>query len=61
MLQAVARLRALAGDDQGQDLTEYGLLAGLIALVAIAAIGSFGTAATNMWTGIVDGLRAALG
>ena len=60
MLRIVARLRALPHDERAQDLTEYGLLAGLIALVAIAAIGGVGTAANVMWEGIVQRVKAAL-
>jgi Flp pilus assembly pilin Flp len=60
MSNVVARLRALADDDRAQDLTEYGLLAGLIALVAITAIGGVGTAANAMWEHIVARLKEAL-
>ena len=35
MLNVIARFRALLRDDKGQDLIEYALLAGLIALVAV--------------------------
>ena len=60
MMNIVARLRALADDDRAQDLLEYGLLAGLIALVAIAGITGVGGAADTMWTGIVAKVKAAL-
>jgi Flp pilus assembly pilin Flp len=60
MSNVVARLRALVGDDRAQDLTEYGLLAGLIAIVAITAIGGVGTAANAMWEHIVTRLKDAL-
>jgi Flp pilus assembly pilin Flp len=33
----------LAGNDDGQDLVEYGLLIGLIALAAVVAVASLGT------------------
>ena len=33
----------LAWNDDGQDLVEYGLLIGLIALAAVVAVGSLGT------------------
>jgi Flp pilus assembly pilin Flp len=60
MSKVVVRLRALPYDDRAQDLTEYGLLAGLIAIVAIAAIGGVGTAANAMWEGIVTRLKEVL-
>ena len=60
MRNVVARLRGLPDDDRAQDLTEYGLLAGLIALVAISAIGGVGTAANAMWEHIVARLKEAL-
>jgi Flp pilus assembly pilin Flp len=47
---AIARL--LVGDE-GQDLLEYGLLAALIAIVAIAGITTLGnTIVTVFWQGI---------
>jgi pilus assembly protein Flp/PilA len=36
-------LRRLAGDDGGQDLIEYALLAALISVLAVVAITSVGT------------------
>ena len=50
---AIARFRALLRDDAGQDLIEYALLAGLIALVAVAAITSAGTEVDAIWDKIV--------
>jgi Flp pilus assembly pilin Flp len=38
----IARLRALATNDEAQDLIEYALLVGLISLVAVAAITAAG-------------------
>jgi pilus assembly protein Flp/PilA len=40
--QMMTRMRALVRDDEGQDLIEYALLAGLISLVAVAAITTAG-------------------
>lgn len=59
-LNVMIRLRALPRDDAGQDLTEYGLLACLIAVAAIAAIGSLGTEVSALWSGIVAGLKDVL-
>ena len=38
----INRMRALVSNDEGQDLIEYALLAGLISLVAVGAIGVAG-------------------
>ena len=43
-------LRCLWQEDRGQDLTEYGLLLVLISLVAIATIGSMGSAINNVFS-----------
>jgi len=57
MLNVIARFRALFRDDKGQDLIEYALLAGLIALVAVVAIGDAGTEVNEIWTDIVAALQ----
>ena len=54
---AIARFRALLRDDAGQVLIEYALLAGLIALVAVAAITSAGTEVDAIWDKIVVSLQ----
>jgi pilus assembly protein Flp/PilA len=43
MMNLIARMRAFAVNDEGQDLLEYALLVALIALVAVAAITLTGT------------------
>ena len=45
-------LATLAIAETGQDLVEYALLAGLIALAALAAIQNLGTGLNNVWTGV---------
>jgi Flp pilus assembly pilin Flp len=40
MIRTLVRLTV---EDEGQDLIEYGLLAALISVVAVVAIGSVGT------------------
>jgi len=46
-------IRRLARETDGQDLLEYGLLAALIALVAIAGISALGnTIYTVFWSNI---------
>jgi pilus assembly protein Flp/PilA len=43
------RLRAFLHDDEGQDLLEYALLAGLIAMAAYVAVQSTGTSVTDFY------------
>jgi Flp pilus assembly pilin Flp len=57
MLNAIAHFRALVRDDKGQDLIEYALIACLISIVAIVAIGDVGTEVDIMWKDIVAGLQ----
>jgi Flp pilus assembly pilin Flp len=59
MLSLLIRLRALTRDDRGQDLIEYALLAGLIALGSVALMESAGTEISDIWTGIVSSLGTA--
>lgn len=42
MAGLIMQIRALAHDDEGQDLIEYALLAGLISLVVVAAVTATG-------------------
>jgi pilus assembly protein Flp/PilA len=56
MVNVIARFRALLRDDKGQDLIEYALLAGLIALVAVAGITSAGGEVDGIWDNIVTAL-----
>ena len=60
MTNVMIRVRALLRDDNGQDLTEYGLLACLIAVVAIAALGGLGIQVNTLWSGIIAGLESVL-
>jgi pilus assembly protein Flp/PilA len=53
----ILKLFALYKDEQGQALAEYGLILGLIAVVAIAAMTLLGAAIT----GQLSGLSGALG
>jgi pilus assembly protein Flp/PilA len=55
--QMMTRMRALVRDDEGQDLIEYALLAGLISLVAVAAI----TTAGGHVNGIFEKIGTKLG
>jgi len=52
--------RALLRDERGQDLTEYGLLAGLIAIACIVVVGDLGGQINVLWTHIVDEIASIL-
>jgi len=56
MANLTARFRALLRDDQGQDLIEYALLAGLIALVSTLALTNAGTEVRGIWEDIQGAL-----
>lgn len=49
MAQFVAAIRRLASNETGQDLIEYGLLAALIAVVAMAGISALGNTIYNVF------------
>jgi len=61
MLSLLLRLRMLTRDDRGQDLIEYALLAGLIALGSVAAITLAGGSVTSIWDSIQGALATAEG
>jgi Flp pilus assembly pilin Flp len=53
MTQPIATLRRLVTREEGQDLIEYGLLAALIAVVAVAGITTVGeTIYTVFWSSL---------
>ncbi|HEY5619588.1 MAG TPA: Flp family type IVb pilin [Vicinamibacterales bacterium] len=58
MVNVIARFRALLRNDKGQDLIEYALLAGLIALVAVGGITLAGTEVNGIWSDIAAALTA---
>ncbi|HEY6360662.1 MAG TPA: Flp family type IVb pilin [Vicinamibacterales bacterium] len=55
----MTRMRALVHDDEGQDLIEYALLAGLISLVAVAAITTAGENVNGIFEKITGKLVTA--
>jgi len=59
MLSLLLRLRALRRDDRGQDLIEYALLAGIIALGSVLMMGNVRDAINALWQDIVNALNAA--
>ena len=52
-------LRQLIRDDAGQDLIEYALLAGFIALASVAMITSIGTGVNTVYTAVNTEVAAA--
>jgi len=57
MTQVMTAIGHLVLRDEGQDLLEYGLLAGLIAVVAVVSITTLGaTIYTVFWRGIGQAL-----
>ena len=46
----------LVKDEQGGEVLEYALIAGLIVVAAIAVIGSVGTKVVAKWTAVEGGL-----
>lgn len=57
MANLIARVRALLRNDEGQDLIEYALLAGLIALVSTLALTNAGTEVRGIWEDIQAALQ----
>jgi pilus assembly protein Flp/PilA len=49
-------LKRLIKDSEGQDLVEYGLLAAIVALGAVAALNNFQNVIKNVWTAISNNL-----
>ena len=54
----VNRMRAFVRDDSGQDLLEYALLIGLIALVTVLAVTNAGSQVNRIFTAIATSLAA---
>jgi len=52
-------LMRLWKEEEGQDLTEYGLLLVLIALVAIATMGKLGSAINNVFSNAAASLSTS--
>jgi pilus assembly protein Flp/PilA len=52
-LKSLAAVRRFCRNENGQDLLEYGLLAALIAIIALGAVSTLGNVITNVfWTTI---------
>ena len=54
-----SHLLALLHDESGQDLSEYAILLGLIALIVVAAIAALGGSITTVFDGIGSSLQQA--
>jgi len=52
------RVHAFVRDDSGQDLLEYALLIGLIALVTVLAVTNAGSQVNRIFTAIATSLAA---
>jgi len=58
VMELVNRLRGFVRDDSGQDLLEYALLVGLIALVTVLAVTNAGSQVNRIFTSIAASLAA---
>ena len=54
MQLAVAIIRRFRRGEEGQDLLEYGLLAALIAIVALASVQVLGTTILNVFWNVIS-------
>jgi pilus assembly protein Flp/PilA len=59
MLSMLKKFKLFAGDESGVTAIEYGLIAGLIAVVIIAVIPTVGTDLTNLFNDVSGGLQNA--
>jgi pilus assembly protein Flp/PilA len=59
LLKLYVKFQDLKNREEGQDLIEYALLAGLIALGATAAITSIGTSVGTIFTKLQTAMTAA--
>jgi pilus assembly protein Flp/PilA len=57
-MELVNRMRGFVRDDSGQDLLEYALLIGLIALVTVLAVTNAGKEVNRIFTAIATSLVA---
>jgi pilus assembly protein Flp/PilA len=53
---AIQRIKQLIRDEQGGEIIEYVLIAGLIIVAAISVIGAFGTKVLAKWTSVNSSL-----
>ena len=60
MSYALKLIRTLRDDGSGQDLIEYALVAGLIGLGAVVAMGNLATAIVGSFTSVGSSLTSAV-
>ena len=53
-------LKAFLKDESGATMIEYGLIAALVSVAAIAALGALGTALQEIFTNVKDELTGAI-
>jgi Flp pilus assembly pilin Flp len=56
MKRLARRLSALVRDEQGGEVLEYALVAGLITVAALAVVGSVGTKVAAKWSSVNSSL-----
>jgi len=56
MKAAMRLVKSLVRNEQGGEVLEYALIAGLIVVAAIAVIGAVGTKVVARWTSLNEGM-----
>lgn len=59
MIQTRSLINRIVREDSGQDMVEYGLILGLVSVVAVIAVTATGTAVNGLWTsiqGVIEGV-----
>ena len=54
------KIRTFLSDESGATAIEYGLIAALVSVAAIGALGTMGNALSNMFTGVSNELEGAV-
>ena len=54
------KIRKFLSDESGATAIEYGLIAALVSVAAITALGTMGNALSNMFTGVANELENAV-
>ena len=55
-MRRISTIRAVVGDERGQDLIEYGLLASFLSIAAIAVLRTIGVPIVAMFQKILSAL-----
>lgn len=55
------KIKGLVKEEQGQGMTEYGLLLGVVVVVLIAALAIFKSSLTTLFTSVQTKLSTAIG